>query len=198
MADIEPHFKNSGLNKTWFSQTTKCIPMVSCIYFTATRNITASDVVHVFENVLNLGKVSAEYVNIVPVLDKNYNHVFLKIQWNDAVETANFVNELVINSFIKVYHNKGYWVCRMSKHPLKMRTSKRCVKFASFYCDSDTSESESEEQNVRMQVKEIEATEEDAEGSNEVSRNEEEAEVSRNEEEDFYVIKEISQNAIVE
>jgi hypothetical protein len=205
--DIEPHFKNSGLNKTWFSQTTKCIPMVSCIYFTATRNITASDVVHVFENVLNLGKVSAEYVNIVPVLDKNYNHVFLKIQWNDAVETANFVNEFVINSFIKVYHNKGYWVCRMSKNPLKMRTSKRCVKFASFYCDSDTSESESEEQNVRMQVKEIEATEEDAEGSNEVSRNEEEAEVSRNEEEaevsrneeeDFYVIKEISQNAIVE
>ena len=207
MADIEPHFKNSGLNKTWFSQTTKCIPMVSCIYFTATRNITASDVVHVFENVLNLGKVSAEYVNIVPVLDKNYNHVFLKIQWNDAVETANFVNELVINSFIKVYHNKGDWVCRMSKNPLKMRTSKRCVKFASFYCDSDTSESESEEQNVRMQVKEIEATEEDAEGLNEVSRNEEEAEVSRNEEEaevsrneeeDFYVIKEISQNAIVE
>ena len=192
MTDIEHHYKNSGLNKTWFSQTTKCIPMVSCIYFTATRNITACDVVHVFENVLNLGKVSAEYVNIVPVFDKNYNHVFLKIQWNDAIETANFVNELVINSSIKVHHNKGYWVCRMSKHPLKMRTSKRCVKFASFYCDdSDSSEFDSEEPNVCMQVKEIEATEE-------VSTNQEDAEVSTNEEEDFYVIKEISQNAIVE
>jgi hypothetical protein len=192
MTDIEHHYNNSGLNKTWFSQTTKCIPMVSCIYFTATRNITACDVVHVFENVLNLGKVSAEYVNIVPVLDKNYNHVFLKIQWNDAIETANFVNELVINSSIKVHHNKGYWVCRMSKHPLKMRTSKRCVKFASFYCDdSDSSEFDSEEPNVCMQVKEIKATEE-------VPTNEEDAEVSTNEEEDFYVIKEISQNAIVE
>ena len=211
MADIEPHFKNSGLNKTWFSQTTKCIQMVSGIYFTATRNIIASDVVHVFENVLNLGKVCAEYVNIVPVLNKNYNHVFLKIQWNDAVETANFVNELVINSFVKVYHNKGYWVCRMIKNPLKMRTSKMSIKVASFYCDDASSsdcESDSEEQNVRMQVKEIEAiaegstNEEDAEGSNEVSTNEEDAEgsneVSTNEEEDFYVIKEISQNAVVE
>jgi hypothetical protein len=201
MTDIEHHYKNSGLNKTWFSQTTKCIPMVSCIYFTATRNITACDVVHVFENVLNLGKVSPKYVNIVPVLDKNYNHVFLKIQWNDAIETANFVNELVINSSIKVHHNKGYWVCRMSKHPLKMRTSKRCVKFASFYCDdSDSSEFDSEEPNVCMQVKEIEATEEVPTNQEdaEVPTNQEDAEVSTNEEEDFYVIKEISQNAIVE
>jgi hypothetical protein len=193
MADIEPHFKNSGLNKTWFSQTTKCIPMVSGIYFTATRNIIASDVVHVFENVLNLGKVCAEYVNIVPVLDKNYNHVFLKIQWNYAVETANFVNELVINSYVKVYHNKGYWVCRMSKNPLKMRTSKRSIKVASFYCDDASSsdcESDSEEQNVRMQVKEIEAIEA-------IEEEQEDAEVS-NEEEDFYIIKEEVKEEIVE
>jgi hypothetical protein len=193
MADIEPHFKNSGLNKTWFSQTTKCIPMVSGIYFTATRNIIASDVVHVFENVLNLGKVCAEYVNIVPVLDKNYNHVFFKIQWTDAVETANFVNELVINSYVKVYHNKGYWVCRMSKNPLKMRTSKRSIKVASFYCDDASSsdcESDSEEQNVRMQVKEIEAIEA-------IEEEQEDAEVS-NEEEDFYIIKEEVKEEIVE
>ena len=193
MADIEPHFKNSGLNKTWFSQTTKCIPMVSSIYFTATRNIIASDVVHVFENVLNLGKVCAEYVNIVPVLDKNYNHVFFKIQWTDAVETANFVNELVINSYVKVYHNKGYWVCRMSKNPLKMRTSKRSIKVASFYCDDASSsdcESDSEEQNVRMQVKEIEAIEA-------IEEEQEDAEVS-NEEEDFYIIKEEVKEEIVE
>ena len=193
MADIEPHFKNSGLNKTWFSQTTKCIQMVSGIYFTATRNIIASDVVHVFENVLNLGKVCAEYVNIVPVLNKNYNHVFLKIQWNDAVETANFDNELVINSFVKVYHNKGYWVCRMIKNPLKMRTSKMSIKVASFYCDDASSsdcESDSEEQNVRMQVKEIEAIEA-------IEEEQEDAEVS-NEEEDFYIIKEEVKEEIVE
>ncbi len=76
--------------------------------------------------------------------------------------------------------------------------SKFCANFGAIQAERTSPESESEEQNVRMQVKEIEATEEDAEGSNEVSRNEEEAEVSRNEEEDFYVIKEISQNAIVE
>jgi hypothetical protein len=158
--------------------------MVSCLYFTATRNITASDIVHVFENVLNIGIIYQEYVNIVPVLNKNYNHVFLKIQWNDTIETANFVNEIVVNSSIKVYHNKGYWVCRMSKNPLKLRHSKRCVKVASFYCDN--SESESGEQNVNMQVKEIEATEK-------VSTNGEDKKVSTNEgeeEEDFYVIKE--------
>jgi hypothetical protein len=185
----EKIFESIGINKNWFSRTTKCVPMVSCLYFTATRNITVSDIVHVFENVLNLGIVYQEYVNIVPVLNKNYNHVFLKIQWNDTIETANFVNEIVVNSSIKVHHNKGYWVCRMSKNPLKLRHSKRCVKVASFYCTNSESESESEsesqEQNVSMQVKELEAT-------REVSTNEGEDKVSTNgeEEEDFYVIKE--------
>ena len=185
----EKIFESIGINKNWFSRTTKCVPMVSCLYFTVTRNITASDIVHVFENILNIGIVYKEYVNIVPVLNKNYNHVFLKIQWNDTIETANFVNEIVVNSSIKVYHNKGYWVCGMSKNPLKLRHSKRCVKVASFYCNNSDSESESEsesqEQNVSMQVKELEATQE-------VSTNEGEDKVSTNEgeEEDFYVIKE--------
>lgn len=209
----EKIFESIGINKNWFSRTTKCIPMVSCIYFTATRNVTVSDIVHVFENVLNLGIVYEEYVNIVPVLNKNYNHVFLKIQWNDTVETANFVNEIVVNSSVKVHHNKGYWVCRMSKNPLKMRISKRCIKVAFFDCDnasSSESESESQEQNVTIQVKEIEATEKVLTNANEedkVSTNEEdkvstngEDKVSTNEEEDFYVIKEISQeiNATIE
>jgi len=211
----EKIFASIGINKNWFSRTTKCVPMVSCLYFTATRNITASDIVHVFENILNIGIVYKEYVNIVPVLNKNYNHVFLKIQWNDTIETANFVNEIVVNSSIKVYHNKGYWVCRMSKNPLKLRHSKMCVKVASFYCNNSDSESESEsesqEQNVSMQVKELEATQEDStngedkvstnegedkvstnEGEDKVSTNEGEDKVSTNEgeEEDFYVIKE--------
>ena len=167
-----------GLNKHWFSQTTKSIPMISCIYFTATRSVTVFDIVNVFENILNIGIVFKEYINIVPVLNKNYNHVFFKIQWNDAVDTANFVNEILVNSYVKVHHNKGYWVCRMSNNPLKMRTSKRQIKVASFYCDNSESESESEseyqEQNVSIQVKEIKTTEE----------------VSTNEEEDFYVINE--------
>ena len=186
----EKIFESIGINKNWFSRTTKCVPMVSCLYFTATRNITASDIVHVFENILNIGIIYQEYVNIVPVLNKNYNHVFLKIQWNDTIETANFVNEIVVNSSVKIHHNKGYWVCRMSKNPLKLRHSKRCVKVASFYCTNSESESESEsesqEQNVSMQVKEPEAT-------REVSTNEREDKVSTNEgeeEEDFYVIKE--------
>ena len=172
-----------GLNKHWFSQTTKCVPMISCIYFTVTRNIMASDIVDVFENILNIGIVHKEYINIVPVLNKNYNHVFLKIQWNDTIETANFVNEILVHSSVKVYHNKGYWVCRMSKNPLKMRTSKRSIKVASFYCDD--SESESQEQNVSIQVKEIEASTNVGE-----------------EEEDFYVIneevKEEEINSVVE
>jgi hypothetical protein len=187
----EKIFESIGINKNWFSRTTKCVPMVSCLYFTATRNITASDIVHVFENILNIGIVYKEYVNIFPVLNKNYNHVFLKIQWNDTIETANFVNEIVVNSSIKVYHNKGYWVCRMSKNPLKLRHSKRCVKVASFYCNN--SESESGEQNVNMQVKEIEATEKvSTNGEDKVSTNGEDKKVSTNEgeEEDFYVIKE--------
>jgi hypothetical protein len=73
-----------------------------------------------------------------------------------------------------------------------MRVSKKCVKFAFFDCDNSDRESEPEEQNVSIQVKEIEATEE-------VSTNEEEDKVSTNEEEDFYVInEEVTQNAIVE
>jgi hypothetical protein len=175
-----------GLNKLWFSQTTKCIPMISCIYFTATRNVTVFDIIDVFENILNIGIVYKEYINIVPVLDKNYNHVFFKIQWNDTVDSANFVNELIINSSVKVHHNKGYWVCRMSKDPLKMRTSKRRIKVAFFDCDNSesesVSESESQEQNVSIQVKEIEVTEE-------VSTTGEDK-VSTTGEEDFYVINE--------
>ena len=191
--------KAIGINKNWFSRTTRYIPMISCIYFTATRNITVDDVIHVFENILNIGMVYKEYINIVPVLNKNYNHIFLKIQWNDTIETANFVNELVVNSSIKVHHNKGYWVCRMSKNPLKLRHSKRCVKIASFYCDDSSSsscseshlDSESQEQNVQnitIQVKEIEAIKEVSNEEDKVSN--EEDKVSNEEEEDFYVIKE--------
>jgi hypothetical protein len=189
-----------GLDKQWFSQTTKCVPMISCIYFTATRNVTVFDIVDVFENILNIGIVHQEYINIVPVLDKNYNHVFFKIQWNDTIDTANFVNELIINSSVKVHHNKGYWVCRMSKHPLKMRTSKRRIKVAFFDCDDSGSECESQEQNVSIQVKEIEATGEDkvsttgedkvsTTGKDNVSTKEEDN-VSTTGEEDFYVINE--------
>ena len=163
-----------GLNKHWFSQTTKCIPMISCIYFTATRNVTVFDIVDVFENILNIGTINEEYINIVPAPNKNYNHVFFKIQWNDTIDTANFVNELIINSSVKVHHNRGYWVCRMSKHPLKMLTSKISIKVAFFDCDDSESECESQsgEQNVSIQVKEIEAS------------------TNGEEEEDFYVIKE--------
>jgi len=168
-----------GLNKHWFSQTTKCIPMISCIYFTATRNVTVFDIVDVFENILNIGIVFKEYINIVPVLNKNYNHVFFKIQWNDTIDTANFVNEILVHSSVKVNHNKGYWVCRMSNNPLKMRTSKRRIKVASFDCDDSESESESQEQNVSIQVKEIEVS---TNGEDNVSTN--------GEEEDFYVINE--------
>ena len=184
----EKMFKDMGLglNKHWFSQTTKCIPMISCIYFTATRNVTVFDIVDVFENILNLGIVFKEYINIVPVPNKNYNHVFFKIQWNDTIDTANFVNELIINSSVKVHHNRGFWVCRMSKHPLKMRTSKRRIKVAFFDCDDSESESEyqseSQEQNVSIQVKEIEVTEEVSTTVGE--------EKDSNEEEDFYVINE--------
>lgn len=169
-----------GINKNWFSRTTKCIRMCSCIYFTATRSIKACDIINVFENVLHLGIIYDKCINIVPVMNKNYNHIFLKIQWNDSIETANFVNELVINSSIKIYHNKGYWVCRMSRNPLKLHTSKQSVNVASFYCNHSDSESASqgeceEEENVTMQIKEEEIS------------NEQE---NSNEEEDFYVIKE--------
>ena len=197
----EKIFESIGINKNWFSRTTKYVPMVSCLYFTATRNVMASDIVHVFEHVLNIGIVYEEYVNIVPVLNKNYNHVFFKIQWNDTIETANFVNEIVVNSSIKVHHNKGYWVCRMSRNPLKMRASKHCIKVASFYCDNSDSDSESEsecgQQNVSMQVKELETTQKgstnEGEGEDKVSTNEGEdkkGSTNEEEEEDFYVIKE--------
>ena len=154
-----------GLNKEWFSATTKNISMRSSIYFTATRNIRTSDVVNVFERLLNLGKVCEEYVNIVPVMNKNYNHVFLKIEWNDTASTADFVSELIINSSVKINHNKGYWLCRMNRHPLKMRASK-FVKFASIYKET-------------VDVKET---------LNEAVKVEEEEE--EEEEEDFYVITE--------
>jgi hypothetical protein len=187
----EKDTKDKSFNKNWFSQTTMCIHMNSSLYFTATRNIMTSDIIHVFENILNLGIVYEECVNIVPILDKNYNHVFLKIKWNNAVETANFVNQLVVNSSIKVHHNKGYWVCRMNHNPLKMRHSKRCVNSASFYCDNSESE---EEENLSMHIKEIiEAIEKVSTNGEEgeISTNGEEGEVSTNgEEEDFYVIKE--------
>ena len=142
-----------------------------------------------------------EYINIVPAPNKNYNHVFFKIQWNDTIDTANFVNELIINSSVKVHHNRGFWVCRMSKHPLKMRTSKRRIKVAFFDCDDSESECESEcesqEQNVSIQVKEIEATGEieateeisTTVGEDKVSTTGEDK-VSTNGEEDFYVINE--------
>jgi hypothetical protein len=153
--------------------------------------------------------VFKEYINIVPVLNKNYNHVFFKIQWNDTIDTANFVNEILINSSVKVNHNKGYWVCRMSNNPLKMRTSKRRIKVASFDYDDSESESEyqseSQEQNVTIQVKEIEeATEEvSTNGEDKVSTNgEDKVSTNGEEEEDFYVIneevKEEEINSIVE
>ena len=31
-----------------------------------------------------------------------------------------------------MYHNKGYWLCRMNRNPLKLRNKKaECIKFAS-------------------------------------------------------------------
>ena len=154
-----------GLNKEWFSATTKNISMRSSIYFTATRNIRASDVVDVFERLLNLGKVCEECVNIVPVMYKNYNHVFLKIEWNDTAASADFVSELILKSSIKINHNKGYWLCRMNRHPLKMRELK-FVKFASIYKET-VEVKEDINENVKEDVK-----------------------VEEEEEEDFYVITE--------
>lgn len=160
-----------GLNKEWFSATTKNISMRSSIYFTATRNIKASDVVDVFERLLNLGKVCEECVNIVPVMYKNYNHVFLKIEWNDTTSTADFVSELILKSSIKINHNKGYWLCRMNRHPLKMRELK-FVKFASIY-----KETVEVKEDINENVKEDVEVKEDVK-------------VEEEEEEDFYVITE--------
>jgi hypothetical protein len=166
-----------GLNKEWFSATTKNISMRSSIYFTATRNIRTSDVVNVFENILKLGKVCEEYVNIVPVMYKNYNHVFLKIEWNDTASTADFVSELIKNSSIKINHNKGYWLCRMNRHPLKMRALK-FVKFASVY-----KETVEVKEDIKEDVKENVDVKEDVE-------EDVKEDVKVEEEEDFYVITE--------
>jgi hypothetical protein len=103
----------------------------SSIYFTSTRNTKESDIINTFENKLRLGKIDDENVNIIPVLKKDYNHVFFNITWNDTEEATHFVSELISNSSIKVYHNQGYWLCRMNRNPLKLRNKKvACIKFA--------------------------------------------------------------------
>jgi len=104
----------------------------SSIYFTSTRNVKVNDIINAFENKLNIGKIVEENVNIVPVSNQNYNHVFFNIEWNETEEAAKFVSELISKSSIKVYHNKGYWLCRMNRHPLKLRNkTTACIKFVS-------------------------------------------------------------------
>jgi hypothetical protein len=104
----------------------------SSIYFTSTRNIKESDIINTFENKLRLGKIVEGNVNIVPVSKQDYNHVFFYIEWNETPEAAKFVSELISKSSIKVYHNKGYWLCRMNRNPLKLRNkTATCIKFAS-------------------------------------------------------------------
>jgi len=104
----------------------------SSIYFTATRNIKATDIINAFVNKLHLGNIDEEYINIVPVTKKDYNHVFFSIEWNETEEAEKFISELISKSSIKVYHNKGYWLCRMNRDPLKLRNKKaECIKFAS-------------------------------------------------------------------
>jgi hypothetical protein len=104
----------------------------SSIYFTSTRNIKESDIINTFENKLRLGKIVEGNVNIVPVSKQDYNHVFFYIEWNETPEAAKFVSELILKSSIKVYHNKGYWLCRMNRNPLKLRNkTAACIKFAS-------------------------------------------------------------------
>jgi len=105
--------------------------MTSSIYFTATRNIRANDVIRAFEKHLKLGKICENDINIVPVLKKEYNHVFLNITWNETFEAAKFVSELISKSNIKIYHNKGFWLCRLNRNPLKFRRGSKCVKFSS-------------------------------------------------------------------
>lgn len=105
--------------------------MTSSIYFTSTRNIRENDIINAFENKLCLGKID-EGINIVPVLNQDYNHVFLNITWNETLEAAKFVSELISKSSVKVFHNHGYWLCRMNRNPLKLRKkSAACIKFAS-------------------------------------------------------------------
>ena len=105
--------------------------MTSSIYFTSTRNVRENDIINAFENKLCLGKID-EGINIVPVSNQDYNHVFLNITWNETLEAAKFVSELISMSSVKVYHNHGYWLCRMNRNPLKLRKkSAACIKFAS-------------------------------------------------------------------
>ena len=105
--------------------------MTSSIYFTSTRNIRENDIINAFENKLCLGKID-EGINIVPVSNQDYNHVFLNITWNETLEAAKFVSELISKSSVKVFHNHGYWLCRMNRNPLKLRNkSAACIKFAS-------------------------------------------------------------------
>jgi hypothetical protein len=105
---------------------------LSSIYFTSTRNVKVNDIINAFENKLRLGKIIEGNVNIVPVQNQNYNHVFFCIEWNETEEAAKFVGELISKSSIKVYHNKGYWLCRMNRNPLKLRNKRAaCITFAS-------------------------------------------------------------------
>jgi hypothetical protein len=111
----------------------------SSIYFTSTRNTKESDIINAFENKLHLGKIDDKNVNIIPVLKKDYNHVFFNITWNETDEATQFVSELISNSSIKVYHNQGYWLCRMNRNPLKLRNKKAAsIKFACVTSPSPT------------------------------------------------------------
>ena len=106
--------------------------MTSSIYFTSTRNVRENDIINAFENKLQIGKIYDGNVNIIPVSNKNYNHVFFNITWNETSEAAKFVSELISKSSVKVYHNHGYWLCRMNRNPLKLRNkSTACIKFSS-------------------------------------------------------------------
>ena len=88
--------------------------MTSSIYFTSTRNVRENDIINAFENKLQIGKIYDGNVNIVPVSNQD------------------FVSELISKSSVKVYHNHGYWLCRMNRNPLKLRNkSTACIKFSS-------------------------------------------------------------------
>jgi len=106
--------------------------MTSSIYFTSTRNVRVNDIINAFENKLCLGKIDDGNINIVPVSNQDYNHVFFNITWNETLEAAAFFSELILKSSVKVFHNHGYWLCRMNRNPLKLRNkSAACIKFAS-------------------------------------------------------------------
>ena len=106
--------------------------MTSSIYFTSTRNVRENDIINAFENKLQLGKIDEGNVNIVPVPNQDYNHVFFNITWNETTEAATFFSELILKSSVKVFHNHGYCLCRMNRNPLKLRNkSAACIKFAS-------------------------------------------------------------------